>query len=118
MNEPPEPPRTGNLLAGLPSGHEEEVFELLHQIPGGQARIERIVSHGHASPEGFWYDQPQDEWVLVVQGEAVLEFDDGRRRTMRAGDWITLPTHCRHRVASTEPATVWLAVHMGPPSPA
>ena len=105
-------PDHGNLLRPLPVPGPEEAFETLANLPG--TRIERIVSHGHASPEGFWYDQPQAEWVMVVQGEAVLAFDDGRQHPMRAGDWLTIPAHCRHRVASTGPATVWLAVHLAP----
>lgn len=107
-------PSHGNLLADLPPAGADEVFETMLALPG--ARIERIVSHGHASAEDFWYDQPQTEWVMVVQGEAVLAFADGREHPMRAGDWVTIPAHCRHRVASTGPATVWLAVH-GTPEP-
>lgn len=100
----------GNLLAALPPPGAAEAFETLFEHP--QLRIERIVSNGHASPEGFWYDQAQTEWVMVVQGDAVIAFADGRREAMRAGDWLTIPAHCRHRVESTGPATVWLAVHV------
>lgn len=113
MNEPPEPPRSGNLLADLPTRTADEAFETLFQA--GPMRIERIVSDGHASPDGFWYEQPQAEWVMVVRGEAVLEFGDGRRHAMRAGDWVALPARCRHRVAATGAATVWLAVHADAP---
>lgn len=102
----------GNLLADLLPPGEDEAFQTLLALPG--ARIERIISHGHASPADFWYDQPHAEWVMLVQGEAVLAFADGGEHPMRAGDWITLPAHCRHRVASTGPATIWLAVHFDP----
>lgn len=101
----------GNLLAALPSAHDGEAFETLFERAG--LRIERIVSHDHASPEGFWYDQPYDEWVLVTTGEAILEFDDGSRRCMRPGDWAVLRAHVRHRVAATFGRTIWLAVHTG-----
>jgi len=100
----------GNLLADRPPPGAAESFDTLFANP--KVRIERIVSHGHASPAGFWYDQPDDEWVVVVQGEAVLAFADGDRYAMRAGDWVTIPAHCRHRVASTGIETVWLAVHV------
>lgn len=99
----------GNLLATLPSADSGEAFERLFEATG--LRIERIVSLDHASPEGFWYDQPQDEWVMVATGEAVIEFADGSRRTLRPGDWIVLHAHVRHRVAATFGRTVWLAVH-------
>lgn len=102
----------GNLLAAVPAGEGGEAFESLFEAAG--LRIERIVSHDHASPEGFWYDQPQDEWVMVATGEAVIEFGDGSRRSLRPGDWLVLRAHLRHRVAATFGRTVWLAVHRFP----
>ena len=66
-----------NLLADLPPPTEEEHFETLFCNP--QLRIERIVSHRHASPPGFWYEQADDEWVMLVQGCAELEFDNSAR---------------------------------------
>lgn len=104
--------RHGNLLADLPCSSDSEAFEALLHSAG--IRIERIVSHDHASPDGFWYDQPDDEWALVVAGEAILEFSDGQRRCLRPGDWIMLPAHHPHRVANTFGRTVWLAVHFPP----
>lgn len=105
-------PDHGNLTEHLPSAGDAEAFDTLFANPS--LRIERIVSHGHASPEGFWYDQPHDEWVVIVQGEAVLAFADGRHFTMRGGDWVAIPARCRHRVESTGANTVWLAVHASP----
>lgn len=99
----------GNLLAALPTPEGGEACEKLFEAAG--LRIERIVSHEHASPEGFWYDQAQDEWVMVTTGEAVIEFDDGSRRALRPGDWLVIPAHVRHRVAATFGRTVWLTVH-------
>jgi cupin 2 domain-containing protein len=101
-----------NLYAALPQPGADEAFETLLQ--SGAVRIERIVSHGHASPAGFWYDQEEGEWVVLLQGAAVLEFADGREPLrLAAGDWLDLPPHTSHRVAWTDPAgpTVWLAVH-------
>ncbi|MCW5697577.1 MAG: cupin domain-containing protein [Bauldia sp.] len=88
-----------------------ETFSALFERPG--VRVERIVSTGgHASPPGFWYDQAEDEWVLVLSGTARIAFDDGRELTLGPGDHVTLPAHQRHRVSWTDPATptVWLAV--------
>ncbi len=106
-----------NLFAKLPSSSapEEEFRQLLAQ-PG--LRIERIVSTGQASPPGFWYDQPQGEWVLLIQGEAGLRFaDEAQARHLKAGDYVDIAPHRRHRVdwTSHAPITVWLAVHYGLP---
>lgn len=100
-----------NLLDDIPSPAARESIEILVRAPG--LRIERIVSHGHRSPDGFWYDQDEDEWVLLVAGAAEILFHDGRRASLAAGDWLALPAHERHRVEWTDPAraTIWLAVY-------
>ena len=106
--------RKGNL-AGLPANlPDEEIFEELLRTPS--FRMERIVSSGQPSPPGFWYDQEEDEWVALLQGEAALEFEDGSADKLRSGDWVFLPAHMRHRVASTslEPPCIWLAVFARP----
>lgn len=75
-------------------------------------RIERIVSHGHASAADFWYDQAEGEWVMVLSGWGEVEFADGRLFRLAAGETLDIPAHTRHRVRATSPdeATVWLAV--------
>jgi cupin 2 domain-containing protein len=100
----------GNLLQPLPGLAGEEVFHTLAQ--GAGARVERIVSRGHCSPEGFWYDQAECEYVLVVAGHAQLEIENEATLELGPGDWVDLPAHCRHRVSWTDPNvdTVWLAV--------
>jgi cupin 2 domain-containing protein len=99
-----------NLLRDLPDARGGEVVERL--ATGGAARIERIVSHGQASPPGFWYDQDEAEFVLLLAGTARLRFDDGEVLTFGPGDWIEIAAHRRHRVEWTEPgeAAVWLIV--------
>ncbi|WP_298397654.1 cupin domain-containing protein [uncultured Azonexus sp.] len=103
---------TPNLFAGLPSAAlADEQFATILQRPG--LRIERIVSTGQASPPDFWYDQDEGEWVVLLQGEAKLRFaDEADARHLRAGDFIDIAPHRRHRVDWTAPdqATVWLAV--------
>lgn len=99
-----------NLFAELPAAAEAEQFLELLSRPG--LRIERIVSTGQASPPGFWYDQAGGEWVLVLQGEARLAFEDEPElRILGAGDFIDIAPHRRHRVESTLAPTIWLAVH-------
>lgn len=105
--------RTGNLERDLPARPlPDEICDLLVERPG--LRLERIVSTGQATPEGQWYDQEDDEWVLVVSGAARLRIEgESADRELGEGDWIMLPAHCRHRVTWTraEPPTVWLAIH-------
>ena len=106
--------RRGNLLNGLPSRQAEEQIERL--IAGPDLRIERIVSTGQASPPGFWHDQPDDEFVVLLAGAATLRFEaDGLKLDLQPGDWVEIPAHARHRVEWTTPAeaTVWIAVHYG-----
>lgn len=105
----------GSLFADLPDTKDNEVFETLAR--SGAVRIERIVSTGQASPEGYWYDEPWDEFVMVLSGSAKLDVAGEETKTLGAGGWIFLPAHCRHRVAWTDPdqPTVWLAVHVDEP---
>ena len=104
--------RFGSVLADLPRPGAEEAFEPL--AGNGAVRIERIVSHLHQSPPGFWYEQTDDEWVMLVQGAASLAFEDGRTVRLAPGDWAWLPAGCRHRVAHTAEETIWVAVHARP----
>lgn len=87
-----------------------ECFEPL--LRGGNGLlVERIVSHGHSTPEGEWYDQERDEWVVVLEGEARLRYEDGKEVTLNRGEQLFLPRHVRHRVVYTSSPCIWLAVH-------
>ena len=103
-----------NLLSEIPADLPDELVNTI--IESDSFRIERIVSQGHASPEGFWYDQDDKEWVVVLKGEAKLLFEgDEQSIHMMPGDHINIPSHKRHRVEWTRPdePTIWLAVHYG-----
>jgi cupin 2 domain-containing protein len=105
-------PALSNVFAELPVDVTEEVVDTL--VNSSRVRIERIVSHGHASPPGFWYDQRDREFVILLEGAARLRFEDGEQAVeMRPGDFIDIPAHRKHRVDWTAPgeATIWLAVH-------
>jgi cupin 2 domain-containing protein len=99
-----------NLFAGIPAKLRDELVETI--IRRDAVRIERIVSRGHASPPGFWYDQDEHEWVVVLAGSAEVAFADGDTVRLTPGDWLEIPARCRHRVGWTDPDrdTVWLAV--------
>jgi cupin 2 domain-containing protein len=106
-------PFLSNILAHLPDDLPQELIETL--VRGQRVRIERIVSRGHISPDGFWYEQDEHEFVLVVRGSARLRFQDGVEESvieMKAGDWLDIPARRQHRVEWTTPLepTVWLAV--------
>ena len=104
----------GNMLTGIPAALPEEFLETL--ASSSSVRIERIVSRGHHSPPDFWYNQSQNEFVLLIQGEARLEYpgEAGIHR-LSPGDWLVIPSHRKHRVAWTSETTetVWLAVFFG-----
>ncbi|MEN3111033.1 cupin domain-containing protein [Uliginosibacterium paludis] len=101
-----------SLLRDLPPAGFEEHFLTLLERPG--LRIERIVSDGQVSPPGFWYEQAEDEWVLLLQGTAELEYRDDTRIMLTAGDSLLIPAGCAHRVAQTASRTVWLALFFPP----
>ncbi len=101
----PEPDGTGEHVTPLASGKG--------------FRIERIVSRGDVTPAGSWYDQDEDEWVVVLQGRGIVENDRGERTVLEVGDTLFLPAHLRHRVVETSrtPPCIWLAVHGELPGP-
>lgn len=105
-------PDVRNIFSELPAGAGTEHFRTL--LESGGVKIERIVSCAAASPPGFWYDQDHDEWVMVLRGEAVLEFEKDPLVTMGAGDHLLIPRHVKHRVQRTSGQTVWLTVHLAP----
>jgi len=96
------------LPVPLPSGEMLETLTSTQEV-----RIERIISTGQSSPEGFWYDQELDEWVALLQGEATLAWQDGRTMDLFPGDWLLIPANEKHRVerTSSEPPCIWLAVY-------
>jgi cupin 2 domain-containing protein len=107
----PERPPDGNLFRVPSRLPREEVFE---PLAGGESvRVERILSTGQASPGGRWYAQHRDEWVVLLQGEARLAFEDGSRLLLTSGDYVLIPAGERHRVEWTreDPPCIWLAVH-------
>jgi cupin 2 domain-containing protein len=100
-----------NIFDAVPANLDKELFQQL--IASNGVTIERIISKGHTSPMSGWYDQEKSEWVMVLTGEAVLSFDDGTSSRLKAGDYINIEAHKKHRVEWTSPdvETIWLAVH-------
>lgn len=98
-----------NLLVPPAGLHGGETIDAL--IRNLAFTLEQIVSRGAASPDGFWYDQNLDEWVLLLCGEAELRFESGEIVSLTAGDPLLIPAHCRHRVERTSADAIWLALH-------
>lgn len=100
-----------NLFSNLPDSLPKELIEILAKSES--VRVERIVSTGQGSPNDFWYDQEEHEWVVVLKGEAKLLFEGDKQPVlMKPGDFVTIPAHRKHRVEWTTPdePTVWLAI--------
>jgi Cupin domain. len=60
--------------------------------------VERIVSYGQVTPEGEWYDQDLDQWVVVLEGETRLHYMDSEEVGLKTGDSLLLPKRRIHRV--------------------
>ncbi|MDO9141549.1 MAG: cupin domain-containing protein [Methylobacter sp.] len=101
-----------NIFNNIPTQLPEELFQSL--LKRGGLHIERIVSQGHVTPAGQWYDQTSDEWVLLLQGQALIVYPDHQSIRLMPGDYLLIPAHKRHRVEWTQPDvdTIWLAVHL------
>jgi len=101
-----------NIFGDIPAELPDELFEEI--LAGSTFKMERIVSRGQTSPAGFWYDQEENEWVILLQGSANLRFAGEEELViLRPGDYIRIPRHNRHRVEWTDPdqETVWLALY-------
>jgi cupin 2 domain-containing protein len=104
-----------NIFDGIPENLPEELCTTILQ--GAGFRVERIISRGHASPPGFWYDQEENEWLVVLTGSAAMEFEGAAEPVeLRPGSCLDIHAHARHRVLWTNPdqQTVWLAIYYEP----
>jgi cupin 2 domain-containing protein len=103
---------TTNLFADIPQAITEELFTTLFKKEG--LHIERIVSEGQITPLNQWYNQDWDEWVIVLQGRALLRYElDNQCLELKVGDYVLITANTRHRVEWTQPdsQTIWLAIH-------
>ncbi|MDF1831876.1 MAG: cupin domain-containing protein [Porticoccaceae bacterium] len=103
--------KDNNIFAAIPKCLDQELVEVL--LENNNISIERIISKGHTSPISGWYDQPANEWVIVLKGEALISFEDEPEIRLVAGSYIEIAAHKKHKVSWTDPnnETVWLAVH-------
>lgn len=105
--------KCGNLFANFPDKKlEDEKIEML--LEKKHLKLKRIISTGQITPENQWYDQPEDEWVLLLQGAATLLFENSITIPLKPGDYFFIPAHKRHRVLWTDPNQIclWLALYI------
>jgi len=100
-----------NFFADFPEFSNKEIIEKI--LSTENLIIERIISYGFNSPEDFWYNQNNDEWVILLEGLAEIEFKDGKTVELSKGDYIYIPAYTEHRVkkCSKNPNSIWLAIH-------
>ncbi len=98
-----------NIFANIHTNIQEELFKNI--VTHKNIKIERIISKGHTSPSNGWYDQEENEWVIILKGEASLEFED-KIVDLKEGDYINIPAHQKHKVIQTSQniETIWLAI--------
>ena len=103
----------GNIFTGSSCHSKEEIFNTI--FSGKNIKIEQIISSGHTSPAEGWYDQTQQEWVILIEGEAILEFENNQKKKLKKGDYLLIPALAKHKViyTSTNPKCVWLAIFFG-----
>ncbi|HHE64583.1 MAG TPA: cupin domain-containing protein [Bacteroidetes bacterium] len=104
-----------NIFSKIPKQVPDELFQTL--LSNKQIKIERIISKGHSSAVNNWYDQIQDEWIILLEGQAKLQFEnDTALLNLNPGDYLFIPAHSKHRVHWTDPSitTIWLAIHIYP----
>lgn len=102
-----------NIFSNIPEEIPDELFHTL--LSKKQIKIERIVSKGHTSETHNWYDQIQDEWIIVLEGQAILQFElPSSCVKLKKGDYLLIPAHKKHRVHWTDPNqnTIWLAIYI------
>jgi cupin 2 domain-containing protein len=104
--------KTNNIFHTIPLHLTDELLEVLQESK--TVKIKRIVSRGHASPEGFWYDQEKNEWIIVLKGNARLSLATQKEPiSLSCGNYLNIPAHLKHRVDWTDPSeeTIWLAIY-------
>ena len=103
--------KRGNIYENIPKRLPNELFSKI--LSKNNIRIDRIVSKKHITPKGKWYDQDNNEFVLLIKGNAELSFKKNkgiRKLKMSKGDYINIPSRLKHRVDKTDKETIWLTV--------
>ncbi len=97
-----------NLLSNIPFSSKEEIFETINE--NENIRIERILSYGQETPSDYWYNQDEDEFIIIIKGEATLIYEDNRSFNLKKNDTLYIKAHQKHKVTYTSNPTIWLAI--------
>jgi len=102
--------KKSDIFDNIPKDLTNEFFEDI--VLSDNVKIEKIISKGHTSPKDGWYNQEQNEWVIVLKGEGIISFEDEKQICLKSGEYINIPAHKKHKVSWTKPdeETIWLAV--------
>jgi len=86
---------------------EEELTSILAET--SNVRIERIISTGQVSN---WYDQEEVEYVILLEGDANIEYENSKVIALTKGDTLLIPAHIKHRVSytSNSPSCIWICI--------
>jgi len=100
-----------NIFTTENKKYENEIFETILQ--NDCILLERIISDGQTTPDGKWYDDDRDEWVLLLKGKAEIEFEDGEKVGLLPGDYLLIKANRRHKVTYTDlqNKTIWLTLY-------
>ena len=96
------------LLENIPNSSKNEIFETI--TANDKIKIERIISYGQTTQEDFWYDQSEDEFVVILKGNAKIKYDNNKIFELKEGDSLYIPSKQRHKVIYTSNPTIWLAI--------
>ncbi len=99
-----------NIFSKKINSQSDEVADTLYFSQN--TKVERIISMGHKSPDGFWYNQSEDEFVILVQGSAKLEFENNEEICLEKGDSLLIPAYKKHRIiyTSINPQCIWICI--------
>ncbi len=103
---------TFNLLSNIPLSSNQEIFETITQ--NNNIRIERIISYGQTTTNDYWYNQEEDEFVVIIKGNAKITYEDGEIFDLKEGDSLYIKAHQKHQVTYTSNPTIWLAIFISP----
>jgi cupin 2 domain-containing protein len=97
-----------SFLDNIPIESSDEIFETI--VTNEKVKIQRIISYGQITKDYYWYDQDEDEFVMILEGDAKIKYDDGSIYSLSKGDSLYIKAHQKHQVVYTSNPAIWLAI--------